>query len=100
MTDGNTGVSIVCDFEVGIPGRTEQMPDISLQLAQRVSATVANDAAYIVLSQPGAGEMLGVACKEFRDLYARMMSVAIPGSRVQKCYDSRLEPVPFEAFSQ
>jgi hypothetical protein len=80
------GGSIICSFEVGVPIRTENSSqEISLGLAQRLSAEMGSEAAYRVLSTLPPRAMLAPACIEFRTEYRALMKVAIPGSEVSTC---------------
>jgi len=96
----DTDSAVLCDFEVHLPLRTQMQGAISLTFGQKTCAELANLAAYEVFSEPGASEMLGIACQEFRDLYGRYLDAAIPGARVKKCLEPRLVPVKVDGFSR
>jgi len=90
----NTASSMICKLEVGMPLRANGEAEISLAYAKRISAEMANEAAYSVLSRE---RRLGVACTEFISLYRELMAAAVPGARVQQSCPSGLTPVIFGA---
>lgn len=96
MANENTDTSVMCQFEVGTPLRTEPLGPISDRLAQCVAAEQSNEAAYAVLSR---ALMPGMACQEFKHLFDERMRAAIEGSRVRTECDVRLEPVIITALS-
>lgn len=57
LTNDNTGMNVMCQFEIGMPLRSHEM-EISTALAQRVSAEQANLAAYAALSKRCCREWL------------------------------------------
>jgi hypothetical protein len=89
LTNVNTGLNVICQFEVGMPLRTHEM-EISTTLAQRVSAEQANLAAYAVLSK---ALLPGMACEQFKAILKGSMPRAIAGARVKADCDPRLVPV-------
>lgn len=89
LTNLNTGLNVMCQFEIGTPLRTHEM-EISSALAQRVSAEQANLAAYAVLSK---ALLPGMACEQFKAILKGSMPRAIAGARVKADCDPRLVPV-------
>ncbi|WP_155893494.1 hypothetical protein [Cystobacter fuscus] len=89
LTNLNTGLNVMCQFEIGTPLRTHEM-EISRALAQRVSAEQANLAAYAVLSK---ALLPGMACEQFKAILKGSMPRAIAGARVKADCDPRLVPV-------
>ncbi len=85
LRDGNTGHTVLCDFEVGIPLRNDQQGIISRRFAQTAAAMAANNTAQLLLSQAGAGAMLGILCQQFRPAMQAELNIAIAGARVNKC---------------
>lgn len=96
ITQGDSGATTVCKFEVGLPVRNKQQGDIPLEYAQRISAYRANRAAYTVLSQAHPGEMLAVLCLDFKEEYERVLGVQIEGARVSECVTQGVETVYFD----
>lgn len=96
MSDGNTGATVVCDFEVGVPIRNGQQGYITRRFAQVSAATAANNAARMLLSQHQAGAMLGPICLRFRPLMEVELKLLIAGSKVTKCEMKGLETVTFD----
>jgi len=90
MRDGNSGSKVVCQIEVGIPIKTRKEGWISVTYAREVAAITANDVAYVVLSELGAGSMLGLACQQFKSGFERLFTFRFPGSRVRQACDARL----------
>ena len=96
MGDGASGAKVICQFEVGIPIKTETDGWIAVREARQIAAITANAVAHTLLSRPGAGAMLGPACIEFRELLDTALRKAIHGSRVRSICDPRLKPVVFD----
>ena len=90
LTNINTGLNVMCQFEVGMPLRTHEGMEISTTLAQRVSAEQANLAAYAVLSK---AFLPGIACEQFKTILKGSMPRAIAGARVKADCDPALIPV-------
>jgi hypothetical protein len=97
ITHGDSGANDVCKFEVGLPAFNEVQGEIPLEVAQSVSAEVANDASYRILSQAHPGEMLAVLCNQFKGLYEELLSEQISGARVGQCVTSGVKIVHFGA---
>lgn len=89
LTNVNTGLNMICQFEIGMPLRTHEGMEISTALAQRVSAEQANLAAYAVLSQ---ALLPGMACEKFKVILKESMPRAIAGTRVKADCDPMLIP--------
>src|SRR5688572_24646602 len=96
ITEGDSGATDVCKFEVGLPLRNEELGDIPLGLAQWTAARTANRAAHLVLSQARQGEMIAVLCLQFKDRYERMLKEEIAGARVSQCETEGIETVHFD----
>lgn len=96
ITEGDSGATDVCKFEVGVPLRNEDLGDISLELAQETAARTANRAAHLVLSEAPAGEMIAVLCLQFKDRYERLLKEELAGSRVSQCETEGIETVYFD----
>jgi len=72
-----------CRLEFGSPIVNKQHGFIPLRMAQRVSAEVANDVAYTVLSQERG--VTGATCLKLRKGMNTMLGIAINGSTVTQC---------------
>jgi hypothetical protein len=99
MTNGNTGDTALCKFEVGIPMRSERADAASLAEDQSVCAYWANHAAHAVLAQAPPGEMTAVLCNQFKQTYRSLLRDVILGAEVSECHTSGLAPVVFNPFS-
>ncbi len=95
ITEGDSGATAVCKFEVGLPLRNGQGA-IGLRTAQRDAAEMANRAAYRVLSNARRGEMMFTLCNEFKTLYDLMLREKHPGALVSACVSDDIETVPFD----
>ncbi len=89
LTNDDTGLNVMCQFEIGMPLRSHEM-EISTALAQRVSAEQANLAAYEALSK---ALLPGMACEQLKTLLKGRMPKAIAGARVKADCDPALVPV-------
>lgn len=89
LTNDNTGMSVMCQFEVGMPLRNHEM-EISTALAQRISAEQANLAAHAALAR---ALLPGMACEQFKAILKGSMPKAIAGARVKADCDPALVPV-------
>lgn len=58
ITEGDSGATDVCKFEVGIPIRNTQQREVPLEVAQQVTAYLANEAAHAVVSKAERGELI------------------------------------------
>jgi hypothetical protein len=96
ITEGSSGATDVCKFEVGQPIRNSAQGDIPLELAQWVSAATANRAAHTVLAEAPPGEMIAALCIQFRRKYERMLKEEISGARVSECRTEGIETVHFD----
>jgi hypothetical protein len=96
ITEGDSGATDVCKFEVGIPIRNTQQREVPLEVAQQVTAFLANDAAHAVLSKAKRGELIAVLCRRFKLEYGQLLRENIAGSRVSECVSKGLEPVYFD----
>jgi len=97
LRDGNTGLTVMCDFEVGVPLRNQPQGLISRRFAQVSAAVAANNAAHALLSQRGAGAMLGMICQQFRPAMQAELKLLIAGSTVTKCYTRGIPTVLFDS---
>lgn len=96
MRDGNTGRTVMCDFEVGMPLRNGQQGLIARQFAQTAAAAAANDAAHSLLSQYEAGAMLGMLCQQFRPAMQAQLRAVIAGALVKKCDTAGIPTIHFD----
>jgi hypothetical protein len=96
ITEGDSGATDVCKFEVGLPLRNKELGDIPLETAQRTAAGTANRAAHTVLAEASAGEMIAVLCLQFKERYQRMLGEEIAGARVSQCETEGIETVYFD----
>jgi hypothetical protein len=95
ITEGDSGATTVCKFEVGLPLRNGQR-EIPLWVARQDAAEMANRAAYRVLSNASRGEMMFTLCSEFKSLYDLMLREKHPGALVGACVSDGIETVPFD----
>jgi len=96
ITEGDSGATDVCKFEVGLPLRNEDLGDVPLELAQQTAARTANRAAHLVLSAAREGEMIAVLCLQFKEHYERLLKEEIAGSRVSQRETDGIETVYFD----
>jgi hypothetical protein len=96
ITEGDSGATDICKFEVGLPLRNRDQGDISLEMAQRTAARTANRSAHRVLSEARQGEVIAVLCLLFKERYAKMLKEEISGSRVSQCETEGIETVYFD----
>ena len=96
ITEGDSGATDICKFEVGLPMRTGQQGDIPLSEAQWISAELANQAACSILAEARPGEMIAVHCIQFKRLYERLLKEEIAGARVSECRTPGIETVHFD----
>ncbi len=97
---GDSGAKTACEFEVGVPLRTEKEGKIPLEMAQFAAASMANRAARDVMSDAEPGEMLAVLCKRFKVVYQEMLRAKISGAVVSQCRSAGIETVPFGITSE
>lgn len=104
FTHGNTGVTVRCTFTVDTPIRLrpDAPPprDITAEYAQDAGATVANQAAYLVLSQAAPETMSAILCGAFVEEYNRLLKVSIPGSRVNNTCLHDIPVIPISPDGQ
>jgi hypothetical protein len=96
ITEGDSGATDVCKFEVGLPIRNGAQGDIPLEVAQWSSADTANRAAHTVLQEAQTGEMIAVLCIQFKREYERRLKEEISGARVSECRTEGIETVHFD----
>jgi hypothetical protein len=96
ITEGDAGTTDVCKFEVGVPIRNTQQREVPLEVAQQITAYLANDAAHAVLSRAKRGEMIAILCRRFKHEYEQLLRENIAGSRVSECLTRGLVPVHFD----
>jgi hypothetical protein len=94
ITQGDSGATTVCKFEVGVPIRNLQ-GEILLEEAQATAADMANRAAFRVLSEAHPGDMLAELCGRFKVTYELMLQEKFKGSRIGECRSLGIETVPF-----
>jgi hypothetical protein len=95
ITEGDSGATSICKFEVGMPAHNEAQGEISLEKAQEAAATMANRAMYKVLSEANPGTMLGTLCAPFKTLYRLMLREKIYGAEVSECVSKGAKTVHF-----
>lgn len=96
ITEGDSGATDVCKFEVGVPIRNTQQREVSLDVAQDVVAYLANEAANAVLSRARRGEMIAILCRRFKLEYQQMLREHVAGARVSECVTKGVETVHFD----
>lgn len=96
ITEGDSGSTDVCKFEVGLPLRNRELGDIPVEVAQQTAARTANRAAHTVLAEASRGEMIAVLCLRFKERYERMLREEIAGARVSLCDTEGIETVYFD----
>lgn len=96
ITEGDSGATDVCKFEVGVPIRNTQQREVPLEVAQQVAAHVANEAALEVLSKARRGEMIAILCRQFKNKYEQLLRECIAGARVSECMTRNLKPIYFD----
>lgn len=96
MTEGDSGATDVCKFEVGLPLRNRELGDIPIETAQRTAARTANRAAHTVLREASRGEMIATLCLRFKDRYEQLLGEEIAGARVSQCNTEGVETVYFD----
>lgn len=96
ITEGDSGATDVCKFEVGVPIRNTQQREVPLEAAQQVATYLANTAAQDILSKAQRGEMIAILCLRFKKQYENLLREHIAGDRVSDCRTRGLEPVYFD----
>ncbi|RYZ15722.1 MAG: hypothetical protein EOO70_06150 [Myxococcaceae bacterium] len=96
ITEGDSGATDVCKFEVGVPIRNTQQGEVPLEVARQVVASLANAAAHEILSKAQQGEMIAILCRRFKDKYERLLRERIAGARVSECQTPGLDPIYFD----
>jgi hypothetical protein len=96
ITEGDSGATDICKFEVGLPLRNRDQGDISLEVAQRTAAATANRAAHRVLAEARQGEVIALLCLRFKERYEKMLKEEVSGSRVSQCETEGIETVYFD----
>ncbi|WP_147439244.1 hypothetical protein [Corallococcus sp. CA049B] len=96
ITEGDSGATDVCKFEVGVPIRNAQQGEVPLEVAQQAAAYLANAAAHEVLSKTQPGELIAILCRRFKNKYEHPIRERIAGARVSKCQTPGLEPIYFD----
>jgi hypothetical protein len=95
ITNGDSGATAVCKFEVGMPVRNGRQGEISLENAQLAAATMANRAVYEILSDAHPGTMHAIHCIRFKRLYNLMLKEKIDGAEVGECGTRGVKTVLF-----
>jgi len=96
ITEGDSGATDVCKFEVGLPIRNTQQREVPLEVAQQVATYLANAAAQEILSKAQRGEMIAILCRRFKNEYEHLLRENIAGARVSECRTPGLEPIYFD----
>ncbi len=95
ITQGDSGATTACKFEVGLPLCTQRKGRISLEDAQDAAAEMANRAVYRVLSEAHPGTMLATLCRDFKKLYGLMLDEKLKGAKVGECMTRGVKVVHF-----
>lgn len=95
ITQGDSGATSICKFEVGLPQRNRSQGEISLAHAQEVAADMANRAIYKVLSEAHPSTMHVTHCINFKKIYEPMLDEKIKGARVGACETESAKTVHF-----
>jgi hypothetical protein len=83
----NTGELFYCKFGVEMPVANGAQGEISIETAQSISASCANQAAKTTLATVTPTSPIGIACEDFKTLYDLILRSVIAGSMVTKvCY--------------
>jgi hypothetical protein len=83
----NTGELFYCKFGVEMPVANGAQGEISIETAQSISASCANQAAKTTLATVTPTSPIGIACEEFKNLYDLILRSVIAGAMVTKvCY--------------
>jgi hypothetical protein len=96
ITEGDSGATDVCKFEVGVPIRNTQQREVPLEVAQQVATYLANTAAHEILAKAQRGEMIAILCRRFKNKYDHLLREHIAGARVSECRTLGLEPIYFD----
>ncbi|HEX5751495.1 MAG TPA: hypothetical protein VFZ09_35055 [Archangium sp.] len=97
ITQGDSGATTACKFEVGLPLCNRQQGRISLEDAQEAAAEMANRAVYRVLSEAHPGTMLATLCRDFKELYGVLLEEEFKGAKVGECKTRGVKVVHFDA---
>lgn len=84
-----------CQFGVGLPMETEEVPLMSERLAQRIAADCANEALREVLASP-ASPLPGLVCRQFTKTFHVVLNRALFGSRVTSECEEGTNPIRVE----
>jgi hypothetical protein len=90
---GTTEELFYCRFGVEVPIENEKQGAISIEQAQRLSASCANLAATTTLATVTPATPLGIGCEEFKKIYGVMLNNAIAGARVMRTCHPGVPPV-------
>lgn len=96
ITEGDSGATDVCKFEVGVPIRNAKQGEIHLEIVQQTVSDLANAAAHGILSNAQQGEMIAILCRQFKDKYRHLLREHLAGARVSECSTRGLQPVYFD----
>ncbi|MBZ4376128.1 hypothetical protein [Corallococcus sp. AS-1-6] len=89
----DTGELFYCRFGVEMPIANGAQGAISMEQAQSLSASCANQAARVTFSGVTPATPIGIACEEFKTFYELTLKAAIAGARVPKVCAQGIEPV-------
>jgi hypothetical protein len=100
VKNGSMQEVTACQFEVGMPVRSDRDGELARLEAQRRCAYWANRAAHAVLSSASPGALTAVLCNQFKATYRALLADAIAGSSVSECVTRGLVPVvlPFTSL--
>ncbi|RKG85647.1 hypothetical protein [Corallococcus terminator] len=89
----DTGELFFCKFGVEMPLANEAMGRISVEQAQSLSASCANQAAKTTLSTVTPATPIGIACEEFKQTFDLVLTHAIAGAHVMKVCSVGVPPM-------
>ncbi|MFL5353878.1 hypothetical protein [Archangium sp.] len=81
-----------CRFGVGMPMETQEVPLMSVPLAQRIAADCANEALREVIASP-ASPLPGLVCRQFINTFDVILDRAVPGSKVSVQCEKKTKPI-------
>ncbi|RKH65564.1 hypothetical protein [Corallococcus aberystwythensis] len=89
----DTGELFYCRFGVEMPIANSAQGTISMEQAQSLSASCANQAARATFAGATPATPIGIACEEFKTVYDLTLKAAIEGAQVMKVCARGIKPV-------
>ncbi|MBN8227620.1 hypothetical protein JYK02_08885 [Corallococcus macrosporus] len=89
----DTGELFYCKFGVEMPIANGAQGTISMEQAQSLSASCANQAARATFSGATPATPIGIACEEFKTFYDLTLKAVIEGAKVTKVCSMGIKPV-------